>query len=65
MTLRGEVVSEAQRDAAVDAVRHRAGVERIYNLITIKPTMQPVGVRDEVEETTQRNGHIDAEYALV
>jgi osmotically-inducible protein OsmY len=37
VTLQGEVASEDQKDAAVDAVRRRAGVERIYNLITVKP----------------------------
>jgi osmotically-inducible protein OsmY len=37
VTLRGEVASIAERDAAVNAVRQRAGVERIYNLITVKP----------------------------
>ena len=40
VTLRGEVTSAAERDAAVNAVRHRAGVERIYNLITIKDAGQ-------------------------
>ncbi len=37
VTLRGEVATESQKDAAVDAVRQRAAVERIYNLITVKP----------------------------
>src|SRR6516165_9592485 len=34
VTLQGEVASIPERDAAVNAVRHQAGVERIYNLIT-------------------------------
>ena len=38
VTLRGEVASASQRDAAVNAVRQRAGIERIYNLITVKPS---------------------------
>lgn len=36
VTLQGEVKSDRERDAALNAVRGRAGVERIYNLITIK-----------------------------
>jgi osmotically-inducible protein OsmY len=35
--LQGEVNSTSQKDAALNAVRHLAGVGRIYNLITIKP----------------------------
>jgi osmotically-inducible protein OsmY len=37
VTLQGEVFSTGQREAALDAVRNRAGLERIYNLITVKP----------------------------
>jgi len=40
ITLRGEVIKKSQSDAAVEAVRHQAGVERIYNLITVKPAEQ-------------------------
>ncbi len=64
-TLRGEVVSEAQRDAAVEAVRRRAGVQRIYNLVTIKPTVLPVGVKKAVEEAPHPNGDIQAECVAV
>jgi osmotically-inducible protein OsmY len=60
VTLRGEVVSEAQRDAAVEAVRRRSGVERIYNLVTVKPTARPAGVRNLVEEAPHPNGDIHA-----
>lgn len=37
ITLRGEVTTTAQREAAFKTVKNAAGVERIYNLITIKP----------------------------
>jgi osmotically-inducible protein OsmY len=37
VTLRGEALSTGQRDAALDAVRQRAGMERVYDLITVKP----------------------------
>jgi osmotically-inducible protein OsmY len=64
-SLQGEVASEAQRDAAVEAVRHRAGVERIYNLVTIQPTVRPVGVKKEVEEAPHPNGDVYAECVAV
>jgi osmotically-inducible protein OsmY len=37
VTLRGEVSSTSQREAALSAVRHGAGINRVYNLITIRP----------------------------
>ena len=36
VTLRGEVATAAEREAALTAVQDRAGVRRIYNLIAIK-----------------------------
>ncbi len=65
VTLRGEVTSEAQRDGAVDAVWRRAGVERIYNLITIEPARQSAAIKDEMEQAQERNGKIDAECVVV
>lgn len=37
VTLRGEVSSTSQREAALSAVRNGAGINRFYNLITIRP----------------------------
>jgi osmotically-inducible protein OsmY len=38
VTLQGEVTSSSQMNRALNAVRIQAGVERIYNLMTVKPT---------------------------
>ena len=63
VTLRGEVVSEAQRDAAEEAVRQRSGVQRIYNLVTIKPAVPPVRVNGEMEESQRYDGATRAGFA--
>jgi osmotically-inducible protein OsmY len=61
VTLRGEVASESQKDAAVNAVRRRAGVERIYNLITAKPVgygamTRPLGQRVHEDANADQPG---------
>lgn len=42
VTLRGKVASISERDTVLNAVREGAGVERIYNLITVAPGECPI-----------------------
>jgi osmotically-inducible protein OsmY len=64
VTLQGEVAAEAQREAAAEAVRRRSGVQRLYNLVTVEPTAQPVLVNKEMGETPRRYGVTGAECVV-
>jgi len=65
VTLRGRVNWEFQRSAALNAVRYLAGVKGVSNDITIKPTVQPGAVKDEIEKALKRDAEIDAERIKV
>jgi len=52
VTLRGEVASAAERDAALEAIQRRAHVNRVYNLITLKPA--EMSQRASVSNVSQR-----------
>ena len=58
--LKGQVNWEYQRTAAKDAVCFMPGVKGVTNEITIKPSVQPKAVKDEIEKALVRNAEIDA-----
>jgi osmotically-inducible protein OsmY len=60
ITLIGHVNWEYQRSAARDAVCFMPGVQGVSNNITLKPTVQPLAVKDEIEKALVRNAEIDA-----
>jgi len=55
VTLSGEVEWLYQKEAAEDAVRSLMGVRSVSNGISVKPTMQPVDIKDKIESALQRN----------
>ena len=60
VTLTGQVEWEYQRSAAREAVCYMPGVKGVSNELTLKPTAQPVAVKDAIEKALVRNAKIDA-----
>jgi osmotically-inducible protein OsmY len=60
VTLTGEVTWDFQRRAAERAVRNLPGLKGIYNLITVRPRVEPKEVKQRIEETFKREAVIDA-----
>ena len=60
VTLRGEVDWGYQKDIAEDVVRYMIGVARVNNQITIKPTVRPTDIENQIESAFQRNALLDA-----
>ena len=65
VTLTGQANWEYQRQAAFDAVRFQAGVVGVTNDITIKPSVQPIAVKQAIEEALERNAELDASAVTV
>lgn len=60
VTLTGNVCWGYQRDAALSAVSFLTGVKGVTNNITLKPSVQPTAIKDEIEKALQRDARIDA-----
>ena len=60
VTLSGQVDAWYQKNEAENAVRYLMGVVSVNNLITIKPAVKPLDVKDKIEGAFQRNALIDA-----
>ncbi len=65
ITLSGEVDWQYQKEAAGDAVRNLMGVRAVSNMITIKPTVQPVDVKAKIVSSFERNALLDARRITV
>jgi osmotically-inducible protein OsmY len=60
VTLKGTADWDYQRTAAYDAVRFMPGVKGVSNDITLKPTVQPSAVKDQIEKAFVRSAELDA-----
>lgn len=60
VTLKGTVHWDYQRTAAHDAVCFMPGVKGVTNDITLKPSVKPAGVKDQIEKAFVRNAELDA-----
>jgi osmotically-inducible protein OsmY len=65
VTLKGEVNWDYQRRAAERAIRNLPGIKGISNLITVKPQVEPLDVKQRIEETFKREAAIDANRITV
>ncbi len=65
VTLMGDVAWEFQLKAAEDSVSHLPGVKGVSNNILIKPSAQPIEIRDAVERALKRNAETDADNISV
>jgi osmotically-inducible protein OsmY len=60
ITLTGEANWDFQRRAAERAVRNLPGVRGIYNLISVKPRVEPKDLKTRIEDAFKREAAIDA-----
>lgn len=60
VTLFGSVDREYQRREAFDVVRPLSGVRGIYNLIRVKPGLQPADLRERICRAFERAARLDA-----
>jgi osmotically-inducible protein OsmY len=65
VTLKGEVNWDYQRRAAERAIRNLPGIKGISNLITVKPRVEPLEVKERIEETFEREATIEASRITV
>src|SRR6185436_11417633 len=61
VNLSGQVTWQFQRSAAEAEIRRLSGVVGVVNSITIKPRVQPVDVKHQIEAALKRNAEIDAQ----
>jgi len=59
LNLNGEVDWGYQKYAAEEAVHHLMGVVWLNNQITVKPTVKPQDIKDEIESAFKRNALLD------
>jgi len=60
VTLTGELNWNYQREAAENAVRKLSGVTGVINNITLKPSVQPVAVKERITDALKRHAEVEA-----
>jgi osmotically-inducible protein OsmY len=65
VTLTGATNWGYQRTSALDAIRFLSGVKGVTNSITLKPSVQPMAVKDAIEKALKRDAELDAEKVQV
>lgn len=65
ITLTGEVAWWFQANAAEEAVRKLSGVVGVLNLCEVKPPVQPIAVKDKIQQAFRRNALIEADAIRV
>jgi osmotically-inducible protein OsmY len=61
VTLTGSARWGYERDAAEDAIRFLSGVNGVSNNITLKPSVSPSAVKEDIKKALERDAEIDAE----
>lgn len=65
VTLEGRVDWDYQRQSALDAVHHLAGVKGVDNAVTVKPAVDEAVVRAGIEAALMRDARLDAGKIIV
>ena len=65
VTLKGEVDYGFQKKDAERSIRYIAGIKGITNLITIKPSVSPEDLKQNIERGLIRNAETDAKHITV
>ena len=65
ITLEGDVDWDFQRRTAEAAVRNIKGVKGVFNLIRVKPTVNPTDVKTKIEQALKRSAEVDANNITV
>lgn len=60
VTLEGEVEWDYQRSGAKSAIQNLSGVKSVFNLITIKPKLNPFELEQKIAAAFRRNATVDA-----
>ncbi len=60
VTLSGHVSYNYERESAIRAVHSLQGVKNVINMITIKPSVSPLEVKEKIARDFERNARIDA-----
>lgn len=61
VTLEGDVDWGFQKEAATKAVRHLMGVRGVSNLISVKPRVKTLEIKDRIREAFKRSAELDAD----
>jgi osmotically-inducible protein OsmY len=65
ITLEGDADWQYQKQAAESAVRYLAGVKGITNLITVKPRVSTMDIKERIEDALRRTAELDARRITV
>ncbi|OQP63761.1 ornithine aminotransferase [Niastella vici] len=65
VSLEGEMEWDYQRNEAKQAVEKLAGVSRINNYISVRPSVKPVNVKEQITAALIRSATIDSEKIAV
>lgn len=65
VTLEGEVQWQYQRQDAERVVRRLTGVKGVTNLITVKPKVSALDLKEKIEDALVRSAELDAERITV
>src|SRR6266700_4135485 len=65
VTLKGEVEYGFQKRDAERAIRYLSGIRGITNLISVKPSVSPVDLKQNIEKELVRNAETDAKHITV
>ena len=65
VTLTGEVGWRHQKSMPENDVRRIKGVRGVTNLISVKPSVQPLEVKQKIEEALRRSAEIEASHISV
>lgn len=60
ITLEGQLDYNFQRIAAVSSVRNLMGVKGVIDLIKVKPTANPIDVKEKIEKALKRAAEVDS-----
>lgn len=60
VTLSGHVSYQYQRESALSDIRILQGVRNVINRIVIRPTVEPLKVKEKIAKEFERNARIDA-----
>lgn len=61
LTLEGEVDWAFEKEAALEAVRDLTGVRGVSNLISVKPQVKVLEIKDRIREAFRRSADLDAD----
>lgn len=65
VTLEGDVDWGFQKEAATKAVRHLMGVRGVSNLVSVKPRVKTLEIKDRIREAFKRSAELDADRIRV